>query len=288
MTRRRGKNLATLELEVAIHEIVAERAPITVRGIAYALFTRGLIDSMATKNTQKVSRITTAMRETGDLDWRLIVDNSRMVGNANTWDNPGQIIESAVRGYRRDYWQDQDYVVEVWSEKATVHGVLSPVLDEYGVTFRVMTGFGSHTSLRQAALATNSIDHRKLFVVFYLGDWDPSGKYMTDVDLPKRLERYGAECHFERIAVTEDDHDCPHFSAASKKSDPRYQWYSKYHGDRCWELDAIDPNDLRRRVAEQIKTCINLPKWERAIEVEKAEVQSMEEFYETWRHMMAG
>ena len=42
---RRGKAAATVAIEASILEIVAERAPITVRGIAYALFTRGLIDT---------------------------------------------------------------------------------------------------------------------------------------------------------------------------------------------------------------------------------------------------
>ena len=54
----RGKANSTIEFERVILEIVAERSPITVRGVAYALFTRGLISSMNTNNTQKVSRVT--------------------------------------------------------------------------------------------------------------------------------------------------------------------------------------------------------------------------------------
>jgi hypothetical protein len=75
----RGKSKSIIAMEIAILEIVQERAPITVRGVAYALFTRGLIDSMATNNTAKVSRIMTAMRETDVLDWTQIVDGSRAV-----------------------------------------------------------------------------------------------------------------------------------------------------------------------------------------------------------------
>ena len=42
----RGKAQATLALEQAILDIVEERAPITVRGVCYALFVRELIPSM--------------------------------------------------------------------------------------------------------------------------------------------------------------------------------------------------------------------------------------------------
>lgn len=40
------------------------------------------------------------------------------------WENTDEIIAAAVRGYRRDYWQDQPRRVEVWSEKGTIRGTL--------------------------------------------------------------------------------------------------------------------------------------------------------------------
>jgi hypothetical protein len=230
----------------------------------------------------------TAMRECDDLDWTLIVDGSREVSRINSWKDPSKIIQATVNQYRRDYWQDQDMAVEVWAEKSTVHGVLQPVLDELGVTFRVMKGFGSFTAVRQAAEDTVDMSWGKDFIAFYIGDHDPSGMYMTEVDLPARLERYGAEGDFQRIAVTEEDFHLPSFSASSKRSDPRYKWFVQNYGYDCWELDAIDPNDLRERVREQIESCIDLPKWERAIEVEKAEVESMQDFHEHWKEFMGG
>ena len=78
----RGKAPATLALEVAIVEIVEERRPITVRGIAYALFVRGLIGSMALGETRKVSRIATDMRETGALLGGLLIGMSEAIAGA--------------------------------------------------------------------------------------------------------------------------------------------------------------------------------------------------------------
>ena len=280
---RRGKSASTQRLEIAILEIVEERAPITVRGVAYALFSLGLIDNMATKNTAKVSRVMTAMREQDELDWTEIVDGSRAIDRVSTWSNPSAIIDAAVRGYRRDYWQDQDSLIEVWSEKSTVAGVLAPVLNEFGVTFRVMKGFGSFTSVRQAAQDSLDVPADKDAVALYIGDYDPSGMFMSEIDLPDRLERYGSAWEFERIAVLESDtDDLPSFDAATKSGDMRYRWFVENYGHQCWELDAINPTDLRNRVREQIETRLNLPAWDHAKHVEAAEVKSMSQFHKAW------
>jgi hypothetical protein len=238
---------------------------------------------MVVKYTKKVSRVMTAMRETGELNWTQIVDDSRAVDRVSTWSNPSAIINAAVRGYRRNYWQDQDSLVEVWSEKSTVAGVLAPVLNEYGVTFRVMKGFGSFTSVRQAAEDSFDVPDGKNAVVLYMGDYDPSGMYMSEVDLPKRLERYGSVWQFERIAVLESDtFDLPAFDAATKSDDMRYRWFVENYGHQCWELDAINPTDLRTSVREQIETRLNLPAWENAKRIEAVEVASMKQFHKAW------
>jgi hypothetical protein len=281
----RGKANATLVLEEAILEIVEERAPITVRGVCYALFTRQLIPSMQVKNTQRISRIMTTMREDGALDWTLIVDGSRAVERSNTWRDPSAIIQAAVRGYRRDNWQDQSTIVEVWSEKSTVQGVLAPVFDELGVTFRVMKGFGSFTSVKQAATdaITNWVNAQKT-VVLYIGDWDPSGLYMSDVDLPGRLHRYRGSQDIKRIAILKaDTTDLPHFEVETKKGDSRHDWFVERYGRRCWELDAMDPNALRDRVRNEIEAHIDWTLWNRAIEIEAAEVESMADFHAAWQ-----
>lgn len=286
----RGKSKSTLAMEAAINQIVDERSPITVRGVCYALFIKGLIDSMGTTETNRVSRIMTAMREDDQLDWRLIVDGSRAVNRINTWSDPSQIISAAVREYRRDYWQDQPLYVEVWSEKSTVQGVLAPILDEFGVTFRVMKGFGSFTAVKQAATdSLELLEEHDQAITLYLGDWDPSGLYMSEVDLPSRLERYGGKWDFTRIALTQDDLPrLPHFDARTKSADRRYQWFTKNYGARAWELDALDPNVLRKRVREQIEARLNLHAWDHAKRIEAAEVESMRAFHRHWHDCQKG
>ncbi len=292
LPRRRGKAANTLLLEQAIVDIVNERAPVTVRGVCYALFTMGLIPDMSVNSTGKISRVMTDMRERDELDWTLIGDGSRAVERASLWTNPSSIIDAAVRTYRRNNWQDQPTLVEVWSEKSTVQGVLAPVLDDLGVTFRVMKGFGSFTAVRQAAEDSLELPDDRDAVALYVGDWDPSGLYMSEVDLPSRLSRYGSIWDFERIAIVRDDLDClPHFDTATKAGDVRLKWYlenTTADPSRSWELDAMDPNDLRERVREAITNYMDMNAWNHALRIEAVEKASMQQFHAAWGARLKG
>jgi len=129
--------------------------------------------------------------------------------------------------------------VEVWSEKGTVRGVLAPVLDEYGVGFRVMHGFSGATTIYNVA----QDDDGRLLIVMYVGDYDPSGMCMSEHDIPSRVAEYGGD-HVELrgIALTREHLDgLPSFPASDKTKDTRYKWFVRNYGDRCWELDAHHP-----------------------------------------------
>ncbi len=86
------------------------------------------------------------------------------------------------------------------SEKATIGGVIRPVLREYAVGFQVMHGYGSATSLHDLAQDSTLDDQGRDLEILYIGDWDPSGMHMSEVDLPGRVARYGGLVDITRIA----------------------------------------------------------------------------------------
>jgi hypothetical protein len=281
----RGRSRKTLEQIEACHEILAEIQPAAVRAVCYRLFALGLIASMKKVETNKVSRLLTQAREDGEIPWEWIVDETREVERISR-ENPERFMECTQRSYRRDRWENQRFHVELWSEKGTVRGTLAPVLNSYGVPFRVMHGYASATAVNQAADDSAEID--KPFVALYVGDWDPSGLHMSEVDLPERVARYLGEISFHRIALTQEDVEneklnLPSFDADTKQGDARYQWFVRHHGQRCVELDALSPPILRSRVEEAIKTWIDSDTWNRAARVEAAEIKSMNEFFSKWR-----
>src|SRR5215470_15757082 len=134
MRRRgeRGRAKATLDLIATCSKIIEQVQPITVRGVCYRLFVAGLIDSMAVKNTQKISRLLVELRERGVIPWEWIVDDSRWMEREPHWLDVKRYSKTVEQSYRRDFWAHQPNGIIVISEKATVAGILRPVLDQYG------------------------------------------------------------------------------------------------------------------------------------------------------------
>ncbi len=251
----RGKAAATLALERAAIDIVAEIQPCSVRAVAYKLFTLRLIEDMGRNATNKVSALLTRLREEGLIPWPYIVDAGRRPDRIQTWHDPAEIVDAAVRGYRRDAWREQLWRVQVVVEKGTVQSTIEPVLEEFGVTCRTMKGYGSATALNDLADEAQA-DDRPLLLL-YLGDHDPSGRHMSEVDLPERLDRYGGTAEIRRLAIDEsdasEDSGLPDFDADTKIGDARYEWFVRRYGRRCVELDALSPPVLRKRLHDAIE-----------------------------------
>jgi hypothetical protein len=282
----RGKGTRSIELVAAAEEILSKIQPASVRALCYQLFVADLILDMGKSSTNRVSRQLRIAREEEEVPWEWIVDESRHAETVSQWANPDEIIASAVKSYRRDDWQDQDYRVEVWSEKGTVRGTLAPVLNTYGVTFRVMHGYASATVVNDVAEMSNESD--KPLIVLYVGDWDPSGLDMSEVDLPRRLTEYGADIEFRRIALTRDDLEgLPSFAPETKRKDPRYHWFMKQIKTPCYELDAMPPPQLRSRVESEIRGLIDLGVWDHGRMIERAQVESMEVWNKSRRALVS-
>jgi hypothetical protein len=278
----RGKAQKSLDLIAAARAFLSEAHPTSVRGVAYHLFTTGIIRSMAKSETAKVSRLLTDAREAGTIPWAWLVDETRRVERDPQWTDPEAFVATVRESYRRDFWAEQPVRVEVWSEKGTVRGILAPVLSEYGVGFQVMHGFASATSINNIAEG----DDGRPLVALYVGDWDPSGLYMSWQDLPDRLARYGAHhVAVDRVALTVDDvlnGGLPSFPASDKRSDPRYRWFRASYGDRCWEIDAMHPTTLRDRVRDAIRRHIEPVAWARCARAQEAETDSLQTVLDTW------
>jgi hypothetical protein len=276
----RGRAQRSLDLIEAMYAAAEAAQPITGRGIGYKLFTAGLIPSMGRNEMQRVYRLLKQAREQGDIPWEWIVDETRSIERTPTWKDSAHYARCVARSYRRDFWNQQPVRCEVWSEKGTVRGVLQPVLDQYAVGFRVMHGFSSATAIYDVAQDDDGRD----LIALYVGDFDPSGLFMSEEDLPTRLANYdGNHVKLERVALTQEQVlGLPSFPATDKKKDTRYKWFRAHHGARCWELDAMDPNDLRACVEEAIKELIEPVAWKRCETVNRAEQVSLKTVLEGW------
>lgn len=279
---KKGRGMArrSLDLIEAMHAAAKAAQPITGRGVGYKLFARHLIASMARGEMQRVYRLLLEARKRGRIPWPWIVDENRSLERASTWADPAEYAECVARSYRRDFWDQQPVRCEVWSEKGTVRGLLAPALDHFALGFRVLHGFSSATTIYDVS---QDDDGREL-IVHYVGDYDPSGLFMSEVDLPTRLSDYGGEhVRLKRIALTRAQvTGLPSFPARDKRKDPRYRWFRSNYGDCCWELDALEPNQLRDCVERVIVKLIEPTAWQRCEVVNAAEQESLKTILEKW------
>jgi hypothetical protein len=261
-------------------EIAEARQPVTVRGICYLLMkVYGLIPSMEKKHTNRIGTHVREVRESDCMPWEWIVDETRTTRTyrAGFDDLAEYVMYKAMKNYRRDYGNHQPHRIEVWSEKSMVGGVLEPALRDWCVDFRNMRGYTSVTNAHDLAILTSHSN--KPFVALYVGDWDPLGLHMSEVDMPWRLGQYGGELDLCRIALT------PHHTASSegllleaKQKDPRYRWYrSRCETDRFWELDGLDPPILRDRVHQAISDLVDHDAWDHCMLTEQGERESLTE-----------
>jgi len=301
----RGRSPKTLALRQAAYDILAETQPASVRSVCYQLFIRNLIESMSKQDTNKVSGVLTGAREEEEIPWEWIVQEGRPIESPATWDDPAAFGRAVQQSYRRNKWLGQPTHVVIVSEKATVRGTLQPLLDEFELDFLAIGGFGSTTRVKDL----ERISVGKPTLLLYLGDHDPSGRDMSDHDLPRRLARYVTDdltlrrnrklpagmvedvlrernLELRRIALTEADGAAlgrrVAFPARAKRKDSRYAGFVKRWGHWCWELDALSPNVLRERVRDAVLAELDLPTWERYVTAEAAEIESISRTIQTW------
>jgi hypothetical protein len=269
----RGKGKEMLALISAIKEILEGIQPASVRAVCYRLFVRQLIKCMSKADVDRVGKQLVYAREEGIVPWEWVVDETTSVERVECWRDLEHHLDDFYKEHLKDPWDDQPERLVVVSEKGTVRGTLLPVLQELRVRFLVAHGYTSATAAYNLAQASRG--HDRPTRVIYVGDFDPSGLHMSEVDLPQRLKRYGGDIQITRVAITEDDvrrSGLPDFPASDKSKDVRYRWFVENHGARCIEVDAMPPPELRERVRKAILAHIDGDAWERSLEIEQEEL----------------
>jgi hypothetical protein len=87
-----------------------------------------------------------------------------------------------------------------------------------------------------------------------------------------------------RVAATRDGPRYLQFGARRYAVDETVEAISvDNYGGTCWELDAMDPRDLRNLVEQAIRGEIEWEAWRRCEVVEKAERESLQHVLDAWK-----
>ena len=268
-----GFNRATLGAAFVLTQLALKCQPITVRGLMYRAQAAGLFPSTSLRYYQQAARVVLKLRRSGLVPYRWIVDSTRRRLKPSSWSELGDFAEDAARAYRLDLWSRQVDYVEFFCEKDAMSAVIEPVTQEFDVHLNVIRGQVSETFVWNIAEEWKEIE--KPIYAYYLGDHDPS-RLKIEASLKSKLSHF-AEKDFEwkRLAITPEDFASDLLGFPVKRSGSWRDYLAQY-GDRCVEVDALPPDEIRERVRQAIEGHIDYDEWWRLQETERLERETLE------------
>lgn len=240
------------ETVAAVNQVIRQYdMPLTLRQIYYRLVAAGLIPNRRTAYNGLSAQLVRA-REAGEVNETRIVDRSRSTID-RAFDSPSDFFEAAIwtcdnRFFRR-FWTTQGVYVEAWVEKDALSQVIAGAVEGLNTIVAPSRGYSSFSYVRDAVRRfQNNRGDAKHVVILHLADHDPSGLDMTR-DLQERFTAYRRGFLFDvkvkRVALTFDQvQERDLIPNPTKIEDPRAQGYIDEYGDECWELDAIEPDEM--------------------------------------------
>jgi hypothetical protein len=238
----------------------------TVRQFYYQLVSRGIIPNTYSSYVGFDVQLT-RLRERGEISDAIIVDSSRSAtgGDNSDWE-PGEFVEyvltdlgSKADRYTVSMWEDQPCKIIVVLEKDALSRIVQEVTDNYLVKLVVGRGYSSRTQMLQVVQELDGDN-----TILYLGDHDPTG---LDIErsLEERITEEGQYAEVRRVALTyEQAKNLP--PNPTKGSDLRAPNYVAQYGNKCWELDALEPEHLQKLVREEIEGIIDWQQWNEDID----------------------
>lgn len=269
----------------AIYNLVETNQPCSDRNVYYRAVTAGLIEKDAggsRNNYQRLIRTISYLRESGDMPFDWITDETRLRRGPHLHDDATSALAYWQQTYRRDLWRRQPTHLEVWVESDSVGSEIIDTTWDLGVNLYSCRGQSSKTLVWRCVQEWRQL--AKPVEIIYLGDWDPTGLAIPK-SLEARFERYGQDLdiQLDRLAVDENDVDDvgAHAGHAANRRDPNYAAFAATCREHdldptvAVEVEAIPAPQLRAWVAGEVLNYQDRDLWEREAQIEKAERESL-------------
>jgi hypothetical protein len=253
-------------LDQAIIEELQDEHPATVRAAFYRVEAAGAVPKTEAGYRRTARRILKLRRE-GVLPYWWITDGTRYFLKLNSWGSIEEAMHDWHAAYRRDIWRSQDVMVEFFTEKDAISGLLRPVTERWGIRLGVLRGYCSESFAFEAAL--DYAAQVKPIHIYHFGDHDPSGVNAWE-DFQKKVRGFAAEADvtFVRAAVTLEQIDELHLpTRPTKRSDTRA---AGFEGESV-EVDAIPPSHLRELADALIEQHVDPARLDVDLVVEQSE-----------------
>jgi hypothetical protein len=234
------------------------------------------------KNYKRLGDIVNHGREAGLISWTAFEDRNRTLYGTTPVEDPADVVKDIEQRLILDCWADQPAYVEVFVEKDALGPIVARPANRWRAPHMACKGYLSASQAWRAGLRfAAAMDEGKRGVLIHVGDHDPSGKDMTR-DNWERLDMF-AEQHIEvnRVALNMDQilaRNPPPNPA--KVTDSRFSKYVEEFGDDCWELDALEPQELDDIVSVAVESYVDKDNWDRTLARERRERTKIKKFYD--------
>lgn len=279
----RPATMATIERINAILEAAAvDRVSMSLRQVYYKF----VKNNWCPNSDAEYKKIGTALdtgRMNGLISWTAIVDMNRALYGTTTQQAPEALLEGLDRKFHLDLWAEQQWRPEVWVEKLGMLNVIGDICSDLRVDYFACKGYNSQTEAWKAGQRmAGYVRKGQRPIVFYAGDYDPSGLDMIR-DVRERLETFtGVSVTVVPIALTMSQIEelgpgkCPPNPA--KTTDSRSDGYVDmmeglgYDRDNIpsWEVDALEPTYLRDLIRTNIDRLRDEDAWSASLAREVA------------------
>lgn len=168
-----------------------------------------------------------------------------------------------------------------------MEGVVGKVCERLDIPYFSCRGYTSMTAMWENAQRLKRLAERDIIpVILHLGDHDPSGIDMSR-DIQERVEMfmdgYGDKLEFHRLALNKPQiimYNPPENPA--KSTDTRYQTYVDEHGDKSWELDALDPSVIDGIIDAAVAPYRNDKQFKKIVKREQTEKDLLQKTSDRW------
>jgi hypothetical protein len=243
------------ELRLALLELLNEHErddalPTSSRFLFYELIQRGILSKEskgARRPDQDLHVALTQLRESGEVPWDWIVDETRSLDDFTGASSVRDWMLEVLPQARLDPWGGEQPLI--LTESRSLAGVLRVLVREYAVLIAATNGQCGgflHTKIAPA-LRFNQL-------VLYLGDLDLSGGQI-EANTQRVLEREVDELRWERLALTQaqvDQYDLP----VIEKHDRRY---SDGHPHEAVETEALSQTIIVEIVRDRLDQLLPEP-----------------------------
>lgn len=159
---------------------------LTLRQLYYQLVSGDIIPNHDTVY-KKMSGILDDLRYSGVIDWSAIEDRGRIPHLPYFANDIADAMEDIINAFRLDRQMGQDTVIEVFTEKDAISGILKRITDYFHIRLVVNKGYSSSSALHEAYKRfAGYIKSGKKVRILYFGDHDPSGLDMIR-DIRERM-----------------------------------------------------------------------------------------------------